>query len=157
MADEPRTPISADVKVGIEEFGRSVGRGAAALGRWPDGEDLRRARAARAWLYRGRPSDDSAVARQVLVEHRSTQRRWSRFDSWWSKALLAAFALVWAASLVARARGGMATGAVVAQVGLLLCIFFSLLLAPRIEARRTPRMEQAAAQAQALLDRSGRR
>lgn len=133
-----------------------AGHAAAAKRRWPDLEDLRRARAARAWLHRGRPSSDPAVARQVLVGYREAKRRWTRFHSWWSKVLLAGFALVWAASLVARAQDGQAVGAVVSEVGLLLCIYFVLLLAPRIEARRAPEMAQAAAEAQALLDESGR-
>lgn len=133
-----------------------AGHVTAATGRWPDLDDLRRARAARAWLNRGRPSSDTAVARQVLVECREAQRRWSRFDSWWSKALLAGFALGWGASLVVRAKDGQAAGAVVAEAGLLGCLFFGWALLPRIEARRAPEMAQAAAEAQALLDRSGR-
>ena len=89
----------------------------------------------------------------MLVEYRDAQRRWSRFDSWWSKALLAGFALVWGASLVVRAKDGQA---VVAEAGLAGCLFFGWALLPRIEARRAPDMAQAAAEAQALLDRSGR-
>lgn len=107
-----------------------AGRAAAATGRWPDLEDLRRARAAQAWLNRGRPSSDPAVARQVFVEYREAQRRWSRFDSWWAKALLAGFILVWAASLVVRANDGQAAGAAVAEAGLLGCLFFGWVLLP---------------------------
>ncbi len=139
MADEPRTPVSADVGVGVEELGRSVGRGAAARGRWPDLEDLRRARAARAWLYRGKPSDDPAVARQVLGDHRRTTRTWARFGSWWMRALAAVVALAWAAALVSEALGGTAASAIVAPVGLLLFALSSPVLVSWIEARRAPR------------------
>lgn len=156
MADDPRTPISADVKVGVEELGRSVGRGAAALGRWPDREDLRRARAARAWLHRGRPSFDPAVARQVLVEYRRTMRTSARFGSWWVRAPAGVCALVWTAALVSQALDGATAGALVTPVGLLLFVLSPLVLAPRIEARRAPCMEQAVAEARSLLDRSGR-
>ncbi|MBL8776778.1 MAG: hypothetical protein JNK12_12625 [Acidimicrobiales bacterium] len=96
------------------------------------------------------------MARQVLVEYREAQRRWSRFDSWWSKALLAGFALVSVVAIVGQLSDGVAVGAVFPLVALLLCIFFTLVVAPRIEARRAPEMAQAAAEAQALLDRSGR-
>lgn len=154
MADDPLT-VSEDAQISVERQRRPVGHGALAHGRWPDREDLRRARAARAWLNRGRPSSDPAVARQVLVEYREAQRRWARFGSWWSKALLAGFALLWAGSLVARSKDGLAAGAVVAEVGLLGSFFLGWVLVPRIEARRAPEMAQAAAEAQALLDRSG--
>lgn len=147
MADDPRPPISADA---------TVGRGAAALGRWPDREDLRRARAARAWLNRGRPSPDPAVARQVLVEYRRTTRTSARFAAWWMKALAVAFAVVLAAGLVSEALGGAAARSMVGSVGFLLFVSSSLVLVPWIEARRAPQMEQAAAEARALLDCSGR-
>ena len=133
-----------------------AGHVTAATGHWPDLEDLRGARAARVWLNRGRPSSDPAVARQVLVEYREAKRRWTRFHSWWSKVLLAGFALVSVVAVVGQLSDGVAVGAVFPLVGLLLCIFFTVVVAPWIEARRAPEMAQAAAEAQALLDRSGR-
>lgn len=152
MADEARTPIWADVKVGFEELARSGGRGVGAIRSGSSRDARRQARAARMWLYRGERSDDPEVARRVLLEHRRMEWMWQpRYDSWWFRAIFGLYSMWCAVLLVAGVADGAPVGKLVARALMMLVCLFSLVLMPRMMARRAVRTETALSEAQALL------